>query len=80
VVEHLPLHASAVDQVVHPVQAPKNGGLAGSGRTDQRCDLLPPDREDHVTDREVAAVPDTEARDVEDHSVVVPCLGRLLHL
>ena len=61
----VPSTRARVDQVVHAVEAPQHGGLAATGRPDERGDLVLADVEVDVMHGPEVAVVDVEVGDVE---------------
>ncbi len=68
--EDLPLHAGAVDQVVHPVEEPKQGRLAAAGRADQGGDAVLFKIQRDVRQRPKGAVEEIHVFCPDDHLFV----------
>ena len=63
--EHLALDARAGDDLVHAVDGAEEGGLAATGRANERRHRIGLDRERHVLDGQEVAVEDVEVVDVD---------------
>ena len=59
------LDPDVLDQVVHPVEAAQQGGLAAPGRADEGGDGLLPDGQRHVAEGLEIAVPEVEPLDLD---------------
>ena len=61
----------AIDQVVHPVEAPQHGGLAAPRRPDERRDLMHADLQRDTFHRAELPVVDGQVSDIEHDRKVV---------